>query len=509
MKIPLYINSEPELYMDITKKTTVLSIKEFLNKYNPKKIQLFINDKTESKIFNTDKYDNYDLSSIWEKMTKPAIKIIVKSEEPEIEEESSLFPLTVAFQKMSLEEFAKKHFKANSAREIWGVLMFYMKNYQDDCFPQTKLTVPIVKGEKDYSALKMAWKGTIRSQKSELKAYFKLTYPDGLFDEAKKCMEDKSKRFVLFYLSLQIFDPTFETAFKDIKTKTKQFYYNRKMKLGESMRDAQSMSFILQLWAKKGARFQKVYKLLKGSDLKMPLIKVRIPEKVDKKQLQGLINKKTKEPFKPGEEFFDYFNSSSNATFSLKHYPLKIGHDDKNFLNKNEIVKWYQDFVEPIIYKGHANLLLLDNRTKELERFEPHGTKILNIYKENELDKSIEKLFKEKLGITKYYPPEHICPGIGPQSRQEQEYRKEKQNLKDIVDLKSGTCVAWTMFYGDLRLRNHDVSRDQVVKMGLDLVHDQPQALTRYIVNFMHFLKDAWKNLDDPEWVQEMLKKFQ
>jgi len=25
----------------------------------------------------------------------------------------------------------------------------------------------------------------------------------------------------------------------------------------------------------------------------------------------------------------------------------------------------------------------------------------------------------------------------------------------------------------------------------------------------MHFLKDAWKNLDDPEWVQEMLKKFQ
>ena len=22
----------------------------------------------------------------------------------------------------------------------------------------------------------------------------------------------------------------------------------------------------------------------------------------------------------------------------------------------------------------------------------------------------------------------------------------------------------------------------------------------------MHFLKDAWKNLDDPEWVQEMLK---
>lgn len=74
-KIPLYINSNPEIYMEITQKTTINSIKEFLKKYNPQKIQLFLDDKTESKIFDTDKYDNYNLSSIWNKMTNPAIKI--------------------------------------------------------------------------------------------------------------------------------------------------------------------------------------------------------------------------------------------------------------------------------------------------------------------------------------------------------------------------------------------------------------------------------------------------
>jgi len=84
MEIPLYINSIPEVYMKITKKTTVLSIKEFLKKYNPEKIQLFVNDKTESKIFNSDKYDKYNLSSIWDEMTKPAIQITVKPEKKKV-----------------------------------------------------------------------------------------------------------------------------------------------------------------------------------------------------------------------------------------------------------------------------------------------------------------------------------------------------------------------------------------------------------------------------------------
>jgi len=60
--------------MEITKKTTIRSIKKFLEKYkNIEKIQFFVNDKTESKVFNTDKYNKYDLSSIWKDLKDPAI----------------------------------------------------------------------------------------------------------------------------------------------------------------------------------------------------------------------------------------------------------------------------------------------------------------------------------------------------------------------------------------------------------------------------------------------------
>ena len=241
----------------------------------------------------------------------------------------------------------------------------------------------------------------------------------------------------------------------------------------------------------------------------MPLIRVQVPKKINPKDFQYLIHTETKEPIKPGDRLNLKLAGASNATFSLENYPLKISYDDPNFLNKEEIIKWYEKFMEPLIsVKGHANLLLLDTRTGELERFEPHGMKSLPMYKEKELDTEIGKLFYEKLGITKYYKPEHICPGPGPQSKQEKERRAQLKDLKDIIDLKSGTCVAWTMFYGDLRLRNPDIPREEIIELGLKHIHEQPQALTRYIVNFMYFLGEAWLKLDDPKWVQEMLERF-
>ena len=359
MEILVVVDKVPTFQISVKKSTTIGSIKSTLEKYNSSQrdenfrsfgmnynVSMFLNNKTKLDVFDTDKYDDMTLKSAWKKMEKPSIVLTSPVQEPEIIEETKPeiieetkpeSPLTrVAFQKMSLEEFAKNHFKANSSREIWGVLMFYMKNYQDDCFPQTKLTIPIVAGRKDYSALKLIWKGTIRSQKSELKSYFKLTYPDDLFVEAKKCMNDKTKRFVLFYLALQIFDPTVEKVLNEIDTKTMQFYYNRKMKSGESLRDARRMSFILQLWTKKGSRIQEIYKLLRGGNLKMPLIKIRIP---DKGGMERFKHKETKEPLKPGDIIFDNFSSASNATFSLNRYPLKLNHDDKNFLNKDESQK--------------------------------------------------------------------------------------------------------------------------------------------------------------------------
>jgi len=74
MNILVFLNLLPQEYLEIKKTTTVGSIKKYLKKYNNiERIQFFVNDKTESKILDKNKYDEYNLSSIWKDLNNPAI----------------------------------------------------------------------------------------------------------------------------------------------------------------------------------------------------------------------------------------------------------------------------------------------------------------------------------------------------------------------------------------------------------------------------------------------------
>jgi len=74
MKIVVFLDLVPQEYLEIKKTTIIRSIKKYLEKYNNiERIQFFVNDKTESKILNSDKYNKYNLSSIWKDLNNPAI----------------------------------------------------------------------------------------------------------------------------------------------------------------------------------------------------------------------------------------------------------------------------------------------------------------------------------------------------------------------------------------------------------------------------------------------------
>ena len=500
--LTVYVDNVPSFIAPLMKTSNVGDIKIYFSKLYPThSIRLLLNKDTELGVFNTDQYDSMDISSVWDQIDNGIIYLTKIETEKERK--------SIAFLNMPIEEFAKTHYRANQPRNILGTLLFFMKNYQQDCFPQTKFVADIYKHGSDY--YKIRWEGKIRQRGGDVLPYYKLNYPEGLFNEAKKCMADKSTHFVLFYLALSVEDPTLIKPVKELKKKTKEFYHSRrKLKKGESLADSQRMSFIMRLWAKKGYRFKQIYRMLKGKELDIPSIRLRIPKNAKMELFEDLINRRTKQPFKAGDELNGILTAANNGTFKLQYYPLDTTYDADNFLNKTEIINWYENYVEPLISrKGHANLLLLDTRTGEVERFEPHGGKSPDIYKPEELDNMLSKLFKKELGIKHYYEPHHICPAKGPQIIQEREMKKYKRELTDIIDLKSGTCVAWTMFYADLRLRNPDIPREQIIETGLQLIHDQPQPFTRYIVNFMSFLKDSWIKLDDEAWVEEMLKRFQ
>ena len=84
MEILVVVDKTPTFQISVKKTTTIGSIKSLLEKYKDDKIQMFLNNKTELNVFDTNKYDDMNLKSAWDKMKKPSI--VVTSKTPPLEE---------------------------------------------------------------------------------------------------------------------------------------------------------------------------------------------------------------------------------------------------------------------------------------------------------------------------------------------------------------------------------------------------------------------------------------
>ena len=71
--ILVHLNSTPVEYLTVQETNTILSIKKYLQKYENVKVQMYINDKNELKVFDTNQYDNITLESVWKKMQDSTI----------------------------------------------------------------------------------------------------------------------------------------------------------------------------------------------------------------------------------------------------------------------------------------------------------------------------------------------------------------------------------------------------------------------------------------------------
>lgn len=77
--ILIKLNDEPKEYLTVKKTTNIKSIKAFLKKYNYDLIYFYINDDTETKVFDTNRYDMLILESVWNKMKNPVICLSTKT----------------------------------------------------------------------------------------------------------------------------------------------------------------------------------------------------------------------------------------------------------------------------------------------------------------------------------------------------------------------------------------------------------------------------------------------
>jgi len=116
MNIPVFVDKVFQEYISIKKTTTIRSIKKFLEKYKGD-IKFFVDYKTTSKFFDTDKYDKYNLSSIWNQLKQPSIEI---SSEDQFKYTSK----DMVFKIMDeMDDFTLLNFcKINNQRDSEGVL---------------------------------------------------------------------------------------------------------------------------------------------------------------------------------------------------------------------------------------------------------------------------------------------------------------------------------------------------------------------------------------------------
>jgi glutaredoxin len=139
---------------------------------------------------------------------------------------------------------------------------------------------------------------------------------------------------------------------------------------------------------------------------------------------------------------------------------------------------------------AHANFLVYNSHTKELERFDPHGLQI-DCFNPPGFAKKLGQLFNnnvQKDMIVKVYDPLDFCPIANVQ------YIQEKEKEQKIDDPR-GFCLAWSAWYADTRLSNPNKSRIEVVNMALKELKDRPTSFTTFIRSYSGFLEKIGNEL--------------
>lgn len=134
----------------------------------------------------------------------------------------------------------------------------------------------------------------------------------------------------------------------------------------------------------------------------------------------------------------------------------------------------------------HSNFLVYDKKTRSLERFDPVG--YVPSARSRELGNHPESDFKLIFnGIMGYemvrhvYDPIDFCPIMAMQKIQ------KKENEQIATD-PEGFCVAWSLWYADMRLSNPDMSRKQVVELSLNKLRSDYKSFTKFIRGYSNFV---------------------
>jgi hypothetical protein len=129
---------------------------------------------------------------------------------------------------------------------------------------------------------------------------------------------------------------------------------------------------------------------------------------------------------------------------------------------------------------GHANILIIDNLKKTLERYDPlgHGfTDDTELKITKNIDRKMTKEFLKKINLQgyKYLSPIDISPRFGVQFKS---------------DAYNGMCSIYTLLYLQLRLMNPDIEQKVIIKY---LVSKDPKEMVNIILRYTKYVENTLK----------------
>lgn len=134
---------------------------------------------------------------------------------------------------------------------------------------------------------------------------------------------------------------------------------------------------------------------------------------------------------------------------------------------------------------AHANILLYDSETNEMERFEPSGGDhpIEYNYNPELLDFHLQNFFNEKFKNLKYFQPNKYEMNIGFQTM-------EIVDINKKIGDPNGFCGAWCIWWVDMRIKNTKISRE---KLFVELV----KTIRRNNLSFKTIIRSFSKQITD------------
>lgn len=170
------------------------------------------------------------------------------------------------------------------------------------------------------------------------------------------------------------------------------------------------------------------------------------------------------------------------------YYYLELGCDEKGkscifgkeqaivkckSFNRYQLVTFSIEADIKVRDSRHRNIIIIDNVDKTYERFEPNGSMPYDDIINNILDTNFRKLFN--LVDYVFIKPFEFCPRIGPQKK-----------LKGTLLI--GSCIIWTLWFTEQRLKYPNKSRNDIINEITDNSDENALKLVEKYINKLNNL---------------------